>query len=207
MEQVAALGPAHCGRKRVQPRSSAIREFYEEAPPVLQHPLLTLDDDDARVVADAFAETIRTRRYTCYACAIMPDHVHLCVRTHRDRAEAMIADFQRASAVALLGEGLRPFGHPVWGGAGWKVFLHSPADVARVVKYVERNPVKARRPAQAWPFVVPYGGWSPGLRNSKRPGWDACGFTGFARRETASVPDRGRKSGRRETMRAVPAVD
>ena len=167
VEEVADLGPAHYGRKRIQPASATIGAFYDKAHDVLTHPLLTLDAADVHLVADSFAESIRRRGYTCWACAIMPDHVHLIVRKHRDQAEAMIAEFQRSSAVALLGEGHRPSGHPVWGGPGWKVFLFKPADVARVVRYVEMNPVKARRPAQAWPFVVPYDGWTPGLRNAK----------------------------------------
>ena len=166
-EPVADLGPAHYGRKRSQPASATIGAFYDRAQDVLAQPLLTLDAADVRLVAESFAETVRRRGYTVYACAIMPDHVHAVVRRHRDKAEAMIAEFQRSRAVALLGEERRPPAHPVWGGPGWTVFLHAPADVTRVVRYVEMNPVKARQPAQTWPFVVPYDGWTPGLRNAK----------------------------------------
>ena len=31
---------------------------------------------------------MRERNYTCYGCAIMPDHVHLLIRKHRDQAES-----------------------------------------------------------------------------------------------------------------------
>ncbi len=55
-----------------------------------KHALLTLSDEETQALADAFAAMIRRRSYTCYACAIMPDHVHLLIRKHRDRAETMI---------------------------------------------------------------------------------------------------------------------
>jgi hypothetical protein len=77
------LGNLHYGRKRVQPSSREIRAFYDVAATKLKHKLLKLTRDDVPVVASAFAEVIRTRRYTCYACAIMPDHIHLVIRKHR----------------------------------------------------------------------------------------------------------------------------
>ena len=55
--------------------------------------------------------------------------------------------------------GGRHFDHPVWGGPGWKVFLDSVPDIERTNGYVELNPVKARRPPQAWEFVTQYDGW------------------------------------------------
>jgi len=86
VERVAELGPAHYGRKRVQPPSRAVGAFYRDAGDILKNPLLTLDEQDVSVVARAFSEVIRIRCYTCYACAIMPDHVHLVIRkTSRQR--------------------------------------------------------------------------------------------------------------------------
>jgi REP element-mobilizing transposase RayT len=32
--------------------------------------------------------------YTCYACAIMPDHVHLLIRKHKNLSEEMIEKIQ-----------------------------------------------------------------------------------------------------------------
>jgi hypothetical protein len=89
----------------------------------------------------------------------MPDHVHLCVRKHRDVAEDMIANFQYSSAEAVRALGLRASNHPVWGGPGWKVFLDSVEDIERTIPYVEKNPIKMRLPAQVFPFVTPYDGW------------------------------------------------
>jgi REP-associated tyrosine transposase len=144
-----------------------VRSFYDQARLVLQHPLLSLDDEDLPVVAASLAEVIQEHRYTCYACAIMPDHVHLLIRKHRDQAETMIQRFQEASRKALLEADRRPPDHPVWGGRGWKVFLNSRPDMERVVAYIRQNPVKIGRPIQEWDFVRRYDGWLP----RQLPGW------------------------------------
>ena len=45
---------------------------------------------------------------------------------------------------------------PVWGGRGWFVFLNTPTDVRRAIRYVEQNPVKEGKRAQNWSFVMKY---------------------------------------------------
>jgi hypothetical protein len=95
------LGVLHHGRKRVQPASRDIRAFYARAEPKLRFPILDFSPRDVACVAEAFAQVISTMRYTCYGCAIMPDHVHLIIRKHKHLAESMIANFQRASHLLL----------------------------------------------------------------------------------------------------------
>src|SRR4051812_14408712 len=80
------LGELHEGRKAVQPVGQVVRDFYAKAAPLLQHPLLTFDEGTRSVIATAFGEVIEERRYTCYACVIMPDHVHILIRKHKDSA-------------------------------------------------------------------------------------------------------------------------
>jgi REP element-mobilizing transposase RayT len=89
----------------------------------------------------------------------MPDHVHILIRKHRLKAEAMISAFQEHSRTSLIEAGHRAGDHPVWGGPGWKVFLDAPSAVHRVVKYIEDNPIKLGLPSQPWPFVLPYDNW------------------------------------------------
>lgn len=50
-------------------------------------------------------------------------------------------------------------GHPVWAQRGRKVFLDSPDDVQRMVRYIDDNPMKMRMPRQEWSFVTTYDGW------------------------------------------------
>jgi REP element-mobilizing transposase RayT len=128
---------------------------------------LTLATTDAEVVATAFAEVLRDRRYTCYACAIMPDHVHIVIRKHRDLAEDMIEHLQVATRDRLIQQGNRTPDHPTWGGPGWKVFLDTPNDVQRTIKYVVDNPIKAHLPPQHYTFITAYDNW-PHHRN-RRP--------------------------------------
>ena len=164
---IAQLGDLHHGRKRVQPASRDIQRFYEQAAEILKFPLLTFAPQEVDAIADAFDEVIAQERYTCYACAIMPDHIHIIIiRKHRDLAEDMIDKLQEASKAKVLEVGVRRSDHPVWGGPGWKVFLDSVADIERTIPYVEKNPTGARLPPQHWSFVTPYDGWP--LRSRRR---------------------------------------
>ncbi len=158
-ESIAALGLPHFGRRRSQPPSLLIRRFYRHAADVLKYPLLVFQEPERTLIGDAFRGIVLARRYTCYACAIMPDHVHLVVRKHRDSAEQMIHEFQGASRLGLATAEVRVGDHPVWGGPGWKVFLDHPDEVRRTMRYVEENPPHIGLPRQSWDFVVPYDGW------------------------------------------------
>ena len=177
---IAALGELHHGRKKVQPASRDIRRFHRRAAEALKFPLMEFSREEIARTGETFAEVARRERYTCYACAIMPDHVHLLLRKHKHKAEQMIARFQEASRTCLQGHGRRDADHPIWGGPGWKVFLDTPRSVRRTIRYIADNPRKLRMPAQKWAFVKPYNGWplhpghSPNSPYAKR--LRACGY-------------------------------
>lgn len=153
------LGNLHHGRKKLQPISPEIRKFYEAASTKLKFPLLEFETGQFSTIASAFGSVVQRERYTCYACAIMPDHVHLLIRKHKHLAEEMIANFQQESRDELVRSEIRSNGHPVWGGCGWKVFLDTPDDIRRTIGYIVQNPVKIRLPIQSWAFVSEYDGW------------------------------------------------
>jgi REP element-mobilizing transposase RayT len=161
VERIAELGELHHGRKVIQPLSAELRAFYDDARQLLRHELLTFSPAAIAVIAEAFAEVIASRKYTCYACAIMPDHVHALIRRHRDHGETMIEALQDGSRTRLIQASHRKPDHPVWGGPGWKRFLNTRADIERVVRYIRANPIKAGFPEQRWPFVTEYDGWVP----------------------------------------------
>jgi hypothetical protein len=158
-DPIAELGELHYGRKRIQPANRVLRAFYDEAQDALKFPLLRFSPEELHAVIISFGEVIQRFGYTCYACAVLPDHVHLCIRKHRDLAEDMIANLQFASAEAVRRVGLRASNHPVWGGPGWKVFLDSVEDIERTNGYIEANPTKLRMAPQLFPFVTLYDGW------------------------------------------------
>jgi REP element-mobilizing transposase RayT len=164
VERIADLGELHYGRKAVQPPAAEIRRFYQEARTLLKHELRTFDDGEIELIGRALGRVIAEKGYTCYACAVMPDHVHLLIRRHRDRSEVMIECFQDGSRDELIATGRRPPDHPVWGGPGWRVFLSTRGDMERVARYIRENLIKAGRPEQVWAFVRPYDGWMPAYR-------------------------------------------
>ncbi len=179
---LADLGALHYGRKHVQPSGGDVCRFYERATDLLKHSLLKFDTESRDEIAIAFAEVIYDERYTCYACVIMPDHVHLLIRKHKHQAEQMIEKLQNASRLRLHFTGHRPADHPVWtGGGGWKVFLDRPESVRRTIAYIEKNPLSAGLPKQQWSFVKVYDNWplhpghnpnSPYTRRLRETGFD-----------------------------------
>jgi REP element-mobilizing transposase RayT len=124
--------------------------------------LLLFNDEEINLIGAAFEQVILDRKYTCYECAIMPDHIHILIRKHKDRAEAMVENLQKASREKLIEVGKRAPTHPVWAGPGWKVFMFKQDDFVRVAEYIRKNPIKAGRPEQNWSFVMEYDGWMPG---------------------------------------------
>src|SRR6185503_16755512 len=106
------------------------------------------------------SEVITERSYTCYACAIMPDHVHILIRKHRDTVEEMAIALMKRSRETLIRADRRSKDHPTWtGGTGWSVFLEHPQEIRRTIPYIEKNPEKIRLPRQHWPFVKDYDDW------------------------------------------------
>ncbi len=156
---IAQLGDLHHGRKRIQPASADIRRFYQAAETRLRYPLLSFAPAEIETIAEGINRSVLAGRYTCYACAVMPDHVHLLLRKHRHRAEEMIARTQKASADALHCAQACSNDHPVWANGGWKVFLDHPEEVRRTIRYVRDNPIKMGMPRQEWAFVREYDGW------------------------------------------------
>lgn len=137
---IAALGELHFGRNKIQPAGRHVRAFYEHAAKILRHPLLEIRDRAVEIVAAAFARVITEQKYTCYACAIMPDHVHILIRKHKHSAEEMIELLQNAARWALIDGQLRPDDHPGWtAGGGWKVFLMRWSAPFRISKIIRRR--------------------------------------------------------------------
>lgn len=161
---IAELGAIHFGRKPVQPAGRELRQFYNQARLKLAHELLAFSPNEFDVVASALGEAITECNYTCYACAIMPDHVHLLIRKHKDSAEEMIENLQSLSRKRL--KHLRPPSHPLWTRGGWRVFLDHPDAMRRTIHYIEQNPIKQHLPKQSWLFVTDYDDWPLHLGHS-----------------------------------------
>jgi REP element-mobilizing transposase RayT len=158
--QLAELGPLHYGRRKMQPAPQIVREFYGRADERLKFPVIRVDARQIDEIGHAFSESIAAEKYTCYACAILQDHVHLVIRKHKHRAEEMIENFQSATRSRLIDIGSVPTDHPVWTLGGWRRFLDNPSAVHTVIRYVAQNRTKCALKPQSWPFLTPYDNWT-----------------------------------------------
>ncbi len=133
----------------------------------LQRPPVRFDGRQARAIGRGFAALAARSRLTLWACAILPEHVHLVLAPHGyDVAQA--ANLLKGQATRQLraenlhptamaaGPGQRP--PSVWARGLWKVYLFRPEDVRRAIRYVEANPMREGLPLQRWSFVTRYEG-------------------------------------------------
>jgi REP element-mobilizing transposase RayT len=131
---------------------------------VLLRPALRFNGRQALSVAQGFAEIIEKFQLPTYALVVMPDHVHMVIARGRHKAEEWAGYFKRAATRHLRADRLHPFDDgssakrvaSPWGDGGWKVYLHTAAEILRAIRYVEENPIQAGLPKQHWSFVTPY---------------------------------------------------
>ena len=112
-----------------------------------------------------FRDYCESNRRVVHALSIMPDHAHLVIRACGLDHQDLGAQLKGRATQHLNRAGLHPFGdvwlrqnrHPSpWAHKCWSVWLRSPRDIARAVKYVEQNPIKDRLKPQRYDWVVPH---------------------------------------------------
>ncbi|MCY2929279.1 MAG: hypothetical protein NTV86_07230 [Planctomycetota bacterium] len=156
---LAPLGQIHHGRKEVQPSSPELNSFYAGAKARLPYPILWFNAEQRQTIGEAIGNVVRQHRLTCYACAVLSDHVHLLIRRHRLKAQEMIPLLMTGARESLLTDNLVPASHPVWSCDPYVKYKNSVGEIRTAIAYVERNLVKHRIGEQIWEFVVPYDGW------------------------------------------------
>ena len=100
---------------------------------------------------------MRNRGYTCYACAVCSNHVHLVIRTHKDKSTTMLDHFTNSIVTRLrlrFPEEISPH-HPVLSACPYKIFLYTAQDVDRCIRYTHENPIRETGELQRWDFVTP----------------------------------------------------
>jgi REP element-mobilizing transposase RayT len=110
----------------------------------------------AREVALAIKDVASAKGLAVFACAVMPDHVHLVLRTSRSTPAQILAACRSRASRRLHDAGLWPADRPIWGRGRWVVDLHSDSDVLARIHYVQQNPIKAGLPPQRWSFIQPF---------------------------------------------------
>ncbi len=130
---------------------------------VLKYPPVRLTGVQARAVGRGFGQVIEQTGLNVYACAIMPDHVHMVVARHRLDGEEISQRLKSAGTRRMSAEGVRPLAGCVdrhgrvptpWAMGGWIVYLDTSERVGQCVKYVEGNPVRQGLRRQRWGFVA-----------------------------------------------------
>ncbi len=158
-DSIRPLGPVHHGRKDPFPDRSEIREFYRDARDRVKHPILWFEAPHRDCIGRAIGELIRAERFTCYACAVLADHVHLLFRRHRVRPNEMLVMLRDCTRKCLEEQQLFPDEHPVWSLDVNIRHRDTPQGVRSTIDYIWRNFEKHRIPPQHWEFVVPYDDW------------------------------------------------
>jgi REP element-mobilizing transposase RayT len=140
------------------------RERRLAAKEALRHPAVEFTGVQARAVGTGFARYAESAGLAVWACAILPDHVHLVVARHPLLVESLVVQLKGHATRQLAEENVHPFGDlrekngrppKCFARGEWKVFLESMEDVGNAIRYVENNPVKEGKPPQRWSFVVP----------------------------------------------------
>jgi REP element-mobilizing transposase RayT len=138
-------------------------EARRAAKRALRYPPIRFDGQQAVSIAAGFVEAVEESDYSVYACAILPDHVHLVVARHLHDPERIAGHLKGRATQSLVRDDRHPMRDVLsppspWARKCWKVFLDTHDGVRRAIRYVEENPVKMGFRQQRWSFVVGFGG-------------------------------------------------
>ncbi|MFO0863122.1 MAG: hypothetical protein U0744_00425 [Gemmataceae bacterium] len=138
----------------------------QAAKDTLSYPPVSFNGLQAQAIGRGFMNYVEKSDVVVYACAILPEHVHLVLGRHSYKVEQVAILLKGAATKELKDRGIHPFADHMdeagetpgcWGRRLWKVFLDEPNDIERSVGYVERNPEREGKPRQKWSFVTAYG--------------------------------------------------
>ena len=170
-------GPATQTTER---RSLAHREhdgaLRISAKSALKYPAVKFTGVQARAVGRGFAGYVGQSGLKIFACAILPDHVHLVTGPVEMEIDQLVIQLKGEATQAMEREGIHPMARwrearsgrapNCWVRGQWKVYL-DPGDMERAIRYVEANPLKEGKKRQVWSFVIP---WEGGERSASRRG-------------------------------------
>jgi len=135
---------------------------------VLDRAPVKFDGMQARAIARGFTNSVTRSRITIWACAVMPDHVHLVVAPHRHTIETLANLLKGEATRQLEAEGIHPFQGQkgprdrvpsCFGRKWWVIYKDTDEALLAAIRYAENNPIKAGFKAQdAWTCVTKYPG-------------------------------------------------
>ncbi|MCE9546496.1 MAG: hypothetical protein K8T25_13400 [Planctomycetia bacterium] len=129
---------------------------------LLKYPPVSLNGVQARAVGRGFGTLSEKSKIVIWACAIMPEHVHLVIARHRLRIERIAIALKSAATRQAMDEDVHPLKEyreegqrppKMFGRGEWKAYLDDADDIGRAIAYVENNPIREEKPPQRWSFV------------------------------------------------------
>ncbi len=165
--ELQPFGPATFVEDRTKSRGrvSHNRRSRLEAKKHLLRPGVLFNGIQARAVARGFAELLKEVDIRCFACTVLPDHVHLVVGPSEIDSHVLSIRLKKHATKQLKVEGIHPFQQLLdedgavpkcWQRGGWKVYLFNEARVRQTIRYVEDNPLKEGKKKQNWNLVTPF---------------------------------------------------
>jgi hypothetical protein len=158
-KRVEQAGPLYRGRKAVQPTRDSLRAFHQTADGLLHFPLLWWNEAARQAIADAMGDFASREGLTCYACAVLSNHIHLLVRRHRLKAQQVSVAMKAAGRDRVIALQLAPAGHPVFSKDCCHIYKSTPEEVRNCIEYAVGNYKKHRVIPSLTSWVVPYDGW------------------------------------------------
>ncbi len=121
----------------------------------LKFPPVRFTGRQALEVGLAIRDLVEEHGVVIWACAVMPNHVHLLAARHKLTPAKIVAGCRARASRRLHDAGLWPAERPIWGKGKWHVELETPHEVRTRIGYINRNPSEAGLPDQHWSFVTP----------------------------------------------------
>jgi REP element-mobilizing transposase RayT len=158
-------GPTKVAAHEFCARKPHDRKKRQAAKAALDHPPVLFNGFQARAIARGFANSVQRSKITIWACAVMPDHVHLVIAPHQHTIEILGNLLKGEATRQLVKEGIHPFqgqkgykGRPpsCFGRKWWVIFKDNEEALLNAIRYAEHNPLKAGFRAQEWTCVVKY---------------------------------------------------
>ncbi len=159
-------GPTKVSAHEFCARKPHDRQKRLAAKSVLDRDPVRFDGVQARAIARGFTNSVRRSHITLWACAVMPDHIHLVVARHRHPIEVLANLLKGEATRQLVREGVHPFQGQTtsrdrvpscFGRKWWVIYKDNEEALLAAIRYAENNPVRAGLMAQdRWSCVTKY---------------------------------------------------
>jgi len=124
----------------------------------LKEKAVYLSGVQARAAARGFADRAQKSSYRIYACAILPQHVHMVIGRSKTTVEQMVGRLKSVASQSLREENLHPFNgsQTPWSSGCWRCYLNEEDYIHNAIAYVNKNPMKEGFKPQQWGFIAPW---------------------------------------------------